>query len=144
MALNKTSILFNGGRKIKLSTSTTPGIGNDGIKITKNADDSWNISINAVISKDEANSVMFKFEELNSRLPGGSTPEQFEEAFPNMLYFSAMDVNGKPVFVKLAANSEILPVFDRDLGGSITLKLNIVNLGKTQNPKTQNAAGLGH
>lgn len=144
MALDKTSILFTGGRKIKLSTSTTPNIGNDGIKMTKNADGSWNININAVISMDEANAVMFKFEELNSKLPAGSTSAEFEAAFPNMPFFSAMDVNGKPIFVKLAANSEIVPVFDRDLGGTITLKLNIMNLGKTQNPKTQNAAGLGH
>lgn len=142
MGANKSSILFNGGRKLKLSTSTTPGIGNDGIKMTKNADGSWSININAVISKTEAEAVLFKFDELNSRLPQPSDETKFEEAFPNMLYFSAMDAAGKPVFVKLAANSEIIPVFDRDLGGSITLKLNIVNLGKTQNPKTQNTAGL--
>jgi hypothetical protein len=130
MTPDKTSILFNGGRKIKLSTSTNPGIGNDGIKITKNDDGSWNINVNAVISSEEAKSVMFGFDELNAKLPAGT---QFEDAYPNMLYFSAMDVDGKPLFVKFTANSEILPVFDRDLGGSITLKLNIVNLSKTQN-----------
>jgi hypothetical protein len=136
MTPDKTSILFNGGRKIKLSTATTPGIGNDGIQIVRNADGSWNININAVISSDEAKSVMFTFEELEAKRPAGTS---FEDAYPNMLYFSATDVDGEPVFVKLSANSEIMPVFDRDLGGSMTLKLNLMDLGKTQNPKTQNA-----
>lgn len=137
MPVNKRNILFNGGRKIKLSTTTNAG--NEGIKMTPNAQGGWNVNINFVISKDEAD--VFRYVDLLSRVPQGAT---FEEAFPNMIYFEALDDTGKSVFVKAGANSEFLPSFDKDLGGSINIKLNIGTLGKTQNGKTQNVVVGDH
>ena len=131
MAADKSSILFDGGKRIKLSTATLAG--NEGIKMTRNADGSWSININAIISADEARVVIFKFSELKP--PAGTV---FDDAFPNMTYFSGMDSNEQSIFVRFAANTEILPAFDRDLGGSISLKMNVANFGKTQNSKTQN------
>ena len=130
MAADKQCILINGGKRIKLSEDTNPG--NEGIKMSKNADGSWDVTIKTRISKDEAAKVIFKFSDLD---PQG---QPFEDVFPNMVYFTAMDVNEKALDVKLAPESEIFPSYDRDLGGSIVLKLNIENFGKTENAKTEN------
>jgi hypothetical protein len=54
-----------------------------------------------------------------------------------------MDDSEKPIFAGLVDNSSLLPNYYRDQFGSITLRLNIGNFGKTQNPKTQNPAGAG-
>ena len=138
MALNEKCILFNGGKTIELSNAT--GGNNSGIKLTKNSiDGSWQLNINAVISKDEAEKVIFKFSELKARLTSG---QKFEEIFPNMPFYEAFADNGEAKFVPLAGRSQITPSFNRDLNGTITLKLNLENFGKTQNPKTQNAGPL--
>lgn len=129
---DNTCILFDGGKRIKMSTASNPP-GNEGIRLTRDADGNWDIIIKARISKDEAKGVIFKFEDLD---PGS---EPFDKVFPNMIFFTAMDGHGNPVDIKLEDESELLPCFDRDLGGSLILKMNIDNSGKTQNPKTQNA-----
>jgi hypothetical protein len=132
MALNEKCILFNGGKAIELSNAVGD---NNGIKLAKNPNGSWQLSINAVISEDEAKKMIFKYSELKTRVPGG---QKFEEVFPNMAYYEALADNGEAKFVPLAARSQITPSFNRDLNGTITLKLNVENFGKTQNPKTQN------
>lgn len=132
MALGKSTILFDGGKRIKLSTDTNAG--NEGMRLTKNADGSWDVVIKTRISKDEAKNIIFKYSELD---PTGNSPS-FETDFPNMIYFTAMDTSEKPIDVPFDSDSELLPSYDRDLGGSIILKLNIGDSGKTQNVKTQN------
>ncbi len=135
MALNEKCILFNGGKTIELSNAT--GDNKSGIKLTKHpTDGSWQLNINAVISKDEAEKVIFMYSELKARL---TSEQKFEEVFPNMPFYEAFADNGEAKFVPLAGRSQITPVFNRDLNGTITLKLNVENFGKTQNPKTQNA-----
>ncbi len=133
MALNEKCILFNGGKAIELSNAT--GNKSNGIKLTKNADGSWQLNLNAVISKDEAEKVIFKFAELKATL---TKKQNFEEVFPNMPFYEAFSDNGEAKFVPLAGRSQIIPTFNRDLNGTLTLKLNLENFGKTQNPKTQN------
>jgi hypothetical protein len=130
MAANKSCVLFDGGKRIKLSTDVVAG--NEGIRLTKNADGSWNINIRAQIRKEDARNIIFKFSELD---PQG---KPFEDVFPNMIFYPAMDSNEQPVDAELDFGSEIIPCFDRDLGGSIILKMNIPDSGKTQNVKTQN------
>jgi hypothetical protein len=131
MNADKSCILFDGGKKIKLSTDQNPG--NEGIKFSKNSSDgSWDVTVKLRISALEAKNVIFKFSELD---PQG---KPFDDVFPNMTFFTAMDNSEHPIEVPLMPNSEILPSFDRDLGGSLTLKMNIDNFGKTQNSKTQN------
>ena len=131
MAADKSCILFNGGKRIKLSEDTNPG--NEGIRFNPNPDGSWDITIKSRISADEAKNVIYKFSDLD---PKG---QAFEDVFPNMIYFTAMDATEKPVEIKFSEESEMLPSYDRDLGGTITFKINLLNFGKTQNPKTQNA-----
>ncbi|HMI79802.1 MAG TPA: hypothetical protein VK484_13475 [Ferruginibacter sp.] len=133
MAANKKNVLFSGGKLISILPSTGD---KEGIMLTKNSDKSWTINIVAKISADEAEKVIFKFSDLKKR-----TGESIEESNPNMPYLTAMDENGKPVFAKLTDNSTLTPTYYRDQFGTITIKLNVTNFGKTQNPKTQNAAG---
>ena len=125
------SILFDGGRRIKLSDENTPE--NGGITLTRDGHNNWNIVIKTRISNTEANNVIFKVNELVP--PPGTT---FDDAFPNMIAFEAMDDHGEPVEVKFAVNSEIIPSYDLNLGGAITLKMNLRGMAKTQNAKTQN------
>ena len=134
--VDNTCILFNGGKKILLSNSEVEG--NEGIKLTKNPDGSWSLNIHAIISLDEADKEIFKFSDLN--LPAEMS---FDDAFPNMPFYSALDENEESIHIKLAANSELVPHYNRDFEGTITLKLNISKFGKTQNPKTQNAVVVG-
>ena|SRR5688500_3413662 len=130
MAADKSCILFDGGKRIELSTDTNPG--NEGIKFTRDAKGNWDIIIKTRITALEANNVIFKFSELD---PQG---KPFDDVFPNMPFFAAMDSNEQPKEVRLAPGSEIIPIYDRDMGGSLTLKINIDGFGKTQNLKTQN------
>ena len=135
MAIAK-SVLFAGGKLIGILPSTNT---NEGLMLSKNSDGTWTVKLEAKISKAEAEKVIFKFSELKK-----AQGETFEESNPNMPFLQAMDANGKPVFVKLVDNSSFLPNYYRDQLGSITLKLNLGNFGKTQNPKTQNPAGVGN
>jgi hypothetical protein len=132
MAVDKSCILFDGGKKIKLSPKDDE-VNNSGIKMSRDDKGNWHININVVIDSEEANNVIFKFSDL------GTSEEDFEKLFPNMPYFSGLNPDSdESIPVKLDVNSELVPSYDRELGGSITLKMNIENFGKTQNPKTQN------
>ncbi len=128
----KKSVLFAGGKLISIEPSD-PGTDKQGFMLTKNADETWTIQVNAVISKIEAENAIFKFADLKTEI--GKTPE---EANPNMPYIEGMDDKGNSVFVKLEPNSSIIPSYYREQVGSITLKLNMA-VSKTQNAKTQNA-----
>ena len=132
MQPDKKSVLFAGGKLISIESSD---LGNDkqGFMLTKNADKTWIIQVNAIISEAEATNAIFLFSDLKTE--AGKTPE---EANPNMPYIEALDDTGKAVFVKLEPNSTITPSYYRDILGSITLKLNMA-VSKTQNAKTQNA-----
>lgn len=134
MTADKTCILFDGGKRIELSGDLNPG--NEGIKMTRDQNGNWDIIIKTRITADEAKNTIFKYTDLTP--PTGVT---FDDAFPNMAYFSAFDANGQPIELELDARSEFIPVYDRNGKGSITLKMNLQNFGKTQNGKTQNVAG---
>lgn len=130
MAADKTCVLFDGGKRIKLATDTNPG--NEGIKMVRNQDGSWNITLNARISANEAKNVIFMFDELK---PGS---QEFESAFPNMIYFPVNNEIGTAKPQPALFGSELIPAFDRDLGGTINVVFKIAGSGKTQNVKTQN------
>ena len=134
MGPDKKSILFAGGKLISIDSSD-PAVTTQGFMMTKNADGSWTIQVNAVISKEEAEYVILQYSELKQEPP--KTPAQ---ANPNMPYIPGMDDTGKPVIVKLEENSTFFPNFYRDQVGSITLRLNVA-MEKTHNAKTQNVAG---
>jgi hypothetical protein len=134
MAANKNNILISGGRRLKLSTDMNEG--NEGIRLTKNDDTGdWDIVIKTRIQKIEAEKTIFKFNDLNPKVP---TAQTFDEAFPNMVYLTALDDDGKSVDMSFYANSELIASFDKSLGGSITIKINLLGMGKTENPKTEN------
>jgi hypothetical protein len=134
MTADKTCILFDGGKRIELSGDLLPG--NEGLKMTRDQDGNWDIIIKTRISAAEAKNTIFKFTDLTP--PAGVS---FDDAFPNMAFFSAFDGTGQSVELELDGRSEFIPVYDRNDKGSITLKMNLTNFGKTQNGKTQNAAG---
>ena len=134
MEPNKNSILFSGGKLIGAERSAEKS--EEGFKMTKNdKDESWTITVVAKISKEEAEKAIFKFSDL--KLDAGD--QKVEESNPNMPFFAGLDDSGNSVFVPLSDNSTISPFYYREDFGSITLKLNFENFGKTQNPKTQNA-----
>jgi hypothetical protein len=131
MALDKKCVLFSGGKLISLLASENDG---EGIMLTKNADNSWSINIVAKISEADAKFAIYKYSELKAE-----AGETIDQSNPNMPFFTAMDDSEKPIFAKLVDNSSLLPNYYRDQFGSITIKFNIGNFGKTQNPKTQNS-----
>jgi len=133
MAATKNNILINGGRRIKLSTDMNEG--NEGIRFTKDADGHWNITIKTRILNIEAEKVIFKYSDLEPKVPQGKT---FDETFPNMVYLAALDDDGNSVDMPFTANSEIVPSYHKDMEGTIIIKINLLKMGKTENPKTEN------
>lgn len=127
MSADKSCVLFDGGKRIKLAPNTKQGI-----LLSKDGSGNWNITIKAQITAMEAKNVIFKYSELD---PKGGT---FEDVFPNMVFIPAMDAGENPKEIELQDESELFPGYDRDLGGFIMLKLVLAGTGKTQNGKTQN------
>lgn len=146
MPINKKqSVFFAGGKKVELENNTTTA---KGMKLIRNEDKSWNLSLELLISAEEAAHVVSKFSDFTK--PDG-TPitdtDEDEKLFPNQVYLEAFNLAGDPIDITFD-RVKLLVSQDKEDGdegsGDIVITLSPTGgVGKTQNIKTQNAA-IGH
>jgi hypothetical protein len=137
MAIDKKkSIYFAGGKTIGMEINDS----NKGIKFEKindapTADDKqpyhWKVTVELSISKTEAENVIKTFDEFKTE------EKDFEDKFANQIYFVAQDEKKEPIFIDII-ESRLAVLFDKGEKGSITINLQPLATGKTQNPKTEN------
>lgn len=137
----KKSVFFAGGKKVELENNTTTA---KGMKLEKNADGSWKLTLELSISKAEAANVINKFGDFKK--PDGTPltdPGEHEKLFPNQIYLEAFDAADRPIDITFD-RVKMMVSQDKEDGdeGSGEIVINLAptgGIGKTQNSKTQNS-----
>ncbi len=123
----KNSIFFAGGKTIEMVTNETDAMG---LKMERNSDLSWKVTLEMEISATEAQDVIRTFKDLNVK------EDEVEDKYPNQIYFVNQDNSGI-IYIDLK-ESKLSVYYDKVDAGGLIINLQPVATGKTQNPKTQN------